>query len=284
MAKIHLEEFSFRYTNQRDQALEEVSLSVEEGELLGIVGKTGAGKTTLLSAISGIIPFNVDGGRSGMVYIDGSPIEEYASLQNLSSKVSMVLETPENQLFNLHVYDEIIWGLENHGFNNDEIAERADRALDLFGLEEFGDRITYNLSGGEKQKVAIASIYAMGPEIMLLDEPTSQLDPIGTEMVFDAVDQLVEEGITIVMAEHKINELAEYADRIALLNDGRVERVDSTRSFLLDAAELSAVDPPQVTELGMRLADDGLNCSPPVTLDEAIPEFQPMLSNSLHDD
>ena len=190
----------------------------------------------------------------------------------------MVLDSPENQLFNLYVFDEIIWGPENLGFPREEILERAERAIELFGLEGFEDRLTYNLSGGEKQKVAIASIYAMTPDIILLDEPTSQLDPIGTEMVFEAIDQLVAEGVTIVMVEHKIEELVQYADRLAVMEDGQITHIDETRSFFLETDDTHGVTPPQVAELGVRLADDGVDLDVPLTLAEAVDEYETLLA------
>lgn len=277
MKAIDIEELSFRYRNQTGElALRDVSLSVEEGEFLGIVGETGAGKTTLLSAMCGVIPHHTSGEREGTVRITGTPVEEYDSLHEIAMEVSMVLDSPENQLFNLHVFDEVIWGPENLGLDREEILERGEHALELFGLDGFEERITYNLSGGEKQKVAIASIYAMSPDVVLLDEPTSQLDPIGTEMVFEAIDQLIEEGVTIVMVEHKIEELAKYADRIAVLEDGSIARVDETRPFFLDG-DSHGISAPQVTELGQRLRQDGVDdVEVPLVLDEAVEEYTGM--------
>jgi len=274
MKAIEIEGLSFQYRNQTDGlALEDVSLDVEAGEFLGIVGETGAGKTTLLSAMSGVIPHHTNGDKEGTVRVQGKLAEEYDSLHDMAVDVSLVLDSPENQLFNLHVFDEIIWGPENLGLDREEILERGNRALELFDLEGFEDRITYNLSGGEKQKVAIASIYALGPEIVLLDEPTSQLDPIGTEMVFKAIDQLIEEGVTIVMVEHKVEEIAKYADRIALLRDGSLTRVDETRSFFLEG-DSHNISSPQVTELGQRLRQNGIDdLEIPLTMEESIDEY-----------
>lgn len=278
MAAIEVEDLSFRYRNQQGEpALRNVSLTVTEGEFLGIVGETGAGKSTLLSAMCGVIPFHTSGDREGTVRVKGKPVEDYGSLSALSSAVSMVLDSPENQLFNLHVFDEVIWGPENMGLDRDEIIERGERALRLFGLEGLGDRITYTLSGGEKQKVAIASVYALSPEIVLLDEPTSQLDPIGTEMVFEAIDQLIAEGVTIVMVEHKIEELAKYADRIAILRGGELAHVDETRAFFLNGTD-HGVAPPQVTELGLELSRCGVGgFHVPLTLEESITEYADVL-------
>ena len=274
MKAIDIAGLSFQYRNQEGgYALKDISLSVEEGEFLGVVGETGAGKTTLLSTMAGVIPHHTSGEKEGVVRVKDKPVEEYASLYEMAVDVSLVLDSPENQLFNLHVFDEIIWGPENLGLDRDKILERGNRALELFGLEGFEDRITYNLSGGEKQKVAIASIYALNPDIVLLDEPTSQLDPIGTEMVFEAIDKLIEEGVTIVMVEHKIEEMVKYADRIAVLRDGSLARVDETRSFFL-TGDAHGIAPPQVTELGQRLREHDIDdVEVPLTLDESLDEY-----------
>lgn len=279
MSAIEIEDLSFSHLNEEEQALDGVSLTVEEGEFLGIVGETGAGKTTLLSSMCGVIPFQKSGDYEGEVTVDGTSLSEYDSIDQLASKISMVLQTPENQLFNLRVHDELIWGPENLSMPPDEIAERAEKAMELFDLEGFEDRITYNLSGGEQQKVAIASVYAMSPDIILLDEPTSQLDPIGTEMVFDAIDELISQGVTIVMVEHKIEELAEYADRIVLMEDGEITHRDEARSFYTsnwkDGVSYSR---PQATEVGLRIDDAGIaDIDVPLTREEAIIEFGGLL-------
>lgn len=279
MGIVGVDDFSFRYRSQPDEwALRDVSFEVAEGEFLGIVGRTGAGKTTLLSAMCGIIPHHQSGEIEGEIRVKDTPVPDYGSLYNLAPTISMVRQDPDTQLFNLHVFDEVIWGLENLGpelgLDAEEIRRRGEHAIETFGLEGYEDKITYNLSGGEKQKVAIASIYAMDLDILLLDEPTSQLDPIGTEMVFQAIERLVDEGITIVMVEHKVEELVQYADRIALLEDGRLSRIEDPRTFFLETT--GGYAPPQVTELGLRLVDDGLDIEVPLTLEEAFSVFEPL--------
>lgn len=269
MSIIQLDEVTLEYRNTSERALADISLTVEEGEFLGVIGDTGSGKTSLLSVMCGVIPYLQGGTLSGTVVVDGTDVAEYGSVYEMASTISMVLQNPENQLSDLRVFDEIIWGPENLlDIEPEEIVTRGTESMELFGLEGFEDRITYNISGGEQQKVAIASIFAMHPKIMLLDEPTSQLDPMGTEQVFDAIDQLIEEGVTIVMATHKIEKLAAYADRIACLSDGRLQTVEATRSFFTER-DAEGRPRPQVTELGLELestvADDRL----PLTLEEA---------------
>lgn len=276
---IEVNDLSFQYLNHDETVLDDVSLTVEQGEFVGIVGETGAGKTTLLSTMCGIIPLQKSGTIEGDVYVDGQSVREAESMDQMASKVSMVLQNPESQLFNLRVFDEIIWGPENIGMGREEIIRRGKEAMELFGLEGFEDRITYNLSGGEQQKVAIASVYAMNPDIILLDEPTSQLDPIGTEMVFDAIDELIEDGVTIVMVEHKIEELAEYADRIMLLEDGKLKRERETREFFTARqGRENDYARPQVTVLGLRIGESGVaNVDVPLTQGEAVDEYRALL-------
>src|SRR5581483_10073920 len=141
----------------------------------------------------------------------------------------LVLQDPETQLFNLHVRDELAWGLENRGVPVPEIREAMRTAAEAFGVEHLLDRNTATLSGGEKQRVVVASVFALKPEIVLLDEPTSELDPIGTELVFEAAGLLAAQGITVVMVEHKIEELVRYAHRLAVLEDGRVSAIGPVR-------------------------------------------------------
>lgn len=274
-------DLSFTYRDGT-QALSELSLTIREGEFLGVVGETGAGKTTLLSAMCGIIPFNTSGDREGTVQIRGTPVSSYDSIGELSSTVSMVLDSPENQLFNLHVRDEIMWGPENAGVAVEEVRRRTEEAISLFGLDGYEQRVTYTLSGGEKQKVAIASIYALDPDIILLDEPTSQLDPIGTEMVFDAIDSLLDQGVTIVMVEHKIEELAAYADRIAHLEDGHLRTVKQTEAFFVE--DRGTVTPPQVTDLGIQLRKNHSEHEVPLRLSAATDTYAAALGDLSADD
>ena len=274
---IEVRDVNFRYIRSKNPVLQNVNLTVNKGEFLGIMGPTGAGKTTLLYIMNGVIPLYLKGYLSGDVFVNGENTRDL-TLGQLSQIIGLVMQDPEAQLFNLFVNEELAWGLENRGLPKDEIIKRRQEALEFFEIEYIQDSVTYDLSGGEKQKVSIASIFALGNEIIFLDEPTSELDPIGTVMVFDAIKKLASKtGTTIVMVEHKAEELAEFADRLVLLSDGEIVNVAEPREFfaqkeLLEAAGIST---PQVTELSYDLVARGVSLNKiPLTLDEATSIFK----------
>jgi energy-coupling factor transport system ATP-binding protein len=266
------EGLSFWYPGARDPALADVSLRVHEGDFVGLVGPTGAGKTTLLHALAGVIPWYEKGTRRGSVTLFGREVAAYDGLSEVTRHVNLVLQDPESQLFNLHVVEELAWGLENHGVPVAEMRRRIDEAASLFGVESLLARTTYGLSGGEKQRVALAAVYALRPRIVLLDEPTSELDPVGTETVFAAVRTLATRGVTVVMAEHKIELLVEHANRLVLMGGGRILRdADVPAFFALGDLRTSGVYPPQVYDLGRALQDAGVDVGrPPLTLPEGV--------------
>ncbi len=276
-----LEHVSFRYQRATAPTLEDVSLSIRRGEFVGIIGPTGSGKTTLLYLLAGVIPHYLHGDLTGEVRFAGQPTRAL-SLAQLSAHVGVVLQDPEAQLFNLLVRDELAWGLENRGLPRAEIAGRIERTLRFFGIERLRERITYDLSGGEKQRVAVGAIHAISPEIYLFDNPTSQLDPVGATTVIEAVRRLVDtHRLTIVMVEDKVDELVQHADRLLLLDRGRVVLDCPPREFCLqrDALEAAGVRPPQIAELSYALLEAGLVLdSPPITLEEATPLFEDLLA------
>ncbi len=267
---------TFIYGGTRAPALRNVSLAVERGEFLGIVGPTGAGKTTLLQCLAGVIPFYTHGERAGTVEVLSKEVLEYGSLVELSRTVGLVLQDPEAQLFNLRVRDELAWGLENRGVPPPEILTSVERTAALFGIENLLDRITYTLSGGEKQRTVVAAVFAQQPEIMLLDEPTSELDPIGTDMVFEAASVLARQGVTVVMVEHKVEQLARHADRLAILEHGEIVALGGVREVLEGEAVAGLPDyRPQVLQLGEELKATGFAADPlPLTVDEAVAMYR----------
>ena len=247
---------------------------------MGILGETGVGKTSLLYLINGVIPqFYTAKILEGEIRFRGELLGENA-LGRISQHIGLVLDDPEAQLFNLYIKDELAWGPENLGLSKEEIRDRTKEAFDRFKLHEFADRTTYGLSGGEKQKIAIAAVSTLHPEVMMLDEPTSGLDPLGTELVFDAVRTMAKElNMTILIAEHKIEELADYCDRMILVKDGRIA-LDLPPDKFFDEVETlseSGIAPPQVTRLGQNLRTNGFDVNVPYTLSEAIPTFNNFL-------
>src|SRR6266550_4638417 len=263
---IALERVTVRYPNAPN-----TTFRVEPGEFVGIVGSTGSGKSTLLYLLAGVIPHYLGAEISGEVLIYGRRTQEL-SLARISERVGLVLQDPESQLFNLLVRDELAWGLENRGLPRAEIASRLALTLSFFRIEKLQDRITYDLSGGEKQRVALAAVHAIAPEVYLFDHPTSQLDPIGAAEVIAAVRRLAERHqLAIVMVEDKVDELVEHADRLVLLDGGRIVLDAGPREFCLrkDLLDAAGVRPTQMAELSARLIEAGLKLDvPPITLEE----------------
>lgn len=268
-----VEGLTYTYPGADLPALEDVSFTVERGEFLGVAGPTGAGKSTLLKCLSGVIPHHgVAGELAGEVRVLGRPVTDYRGLGEVSAHVGLVLQDPEVQLVNAYVREELAWGLENRGTPVPEIAATVERVAATFALTGLLDRLTHNLSGGEKQRVAVASVFALSPDVMLLDEPTSELDPAGASMVFDSARLLTEEGLTVVMVEHRMEDLAEHADSLLVLDEGQVVATGPPLSVLADPDhEIVAEYRPQVLELALRLGDDGVRLEPtPLTVAQAV--------------
>lgn len=238
--------------------LHDVSLTVGEGEVVALVGPTGCGKSTLLHICAGVIPHFITGELTGDVHIFGTNTRE-TSLARIAADIGTVTQDPENQLFNLIVADEIAWGMENRGFERSEIRRGLDGALEFFRIPHLRDRITYDLSGGEKQRVVLSANYAPAPKLFLLDDPTSQLDPIGAQQVLIGIQALAESGHTILVVESKLEEIWSLVDRVVLLNDGTIQ-LDAARDQLnrhLDTFIEANVPLPQLVELGARLRARG---------------------------
>ena len=269
---INMQDVSFTYKNEKKPALENISLSVPEGGFLGIIGPAGAGKTTLARAISGIVPHHYTGDFYGSVLVNGQDTVE-CSLVDISRLVGMVFQDVESQIISPMVEDELLYGLENFGVPREEIPERMDFALRQVGIASLRDRSIASLSGGQRQKVAIASVIALRPRILVMDEPTGELDPRSSRQVFSLLKSLNEEhGMTVVVIEQKIMLLCEFARQLVVMNEGRIFCQGATREVLEHAEELEelGVHCPRVTTLS-RLLSAGLGKSLPacVNLEEA---------------
>lgn len=272
MAQIVVEHLKYRYPLTGELALKDLSFTVRPGEFVGVVGANGAGKSTLCQALVGIVPNFYKGAYGGKVLIDGAEAAKQ-SVSETCKKVGIVFQNPFSQVTGskLTVYEEIAFGLENMGLPRSEMMERIDYALELLDISRCKDQNPFDLSGGQMQRVAIAGIIAMRPEVIVLDEPTSQLDPQGSEEVFQAVQNLSREGITIMMVEHKMEKIAAYSDRVMLLHDGRLVDFDTPQKiFSLDGLEEYGVTPPAFTRIckSLGLRNPVTGCYP-VTLEEA---------------
>jgi energy-coupling factor transport system ATP-binding protein len=279
---LELRHVTFTYPGMGEPVLTDVSLEIHRGEFVGIIGPTGCGKTTLLYLLTGVIPNYFQGDIKGEIQFFGENMRDL-SLSEITSKVGMVMQDPEAQLFNLFVEDEVAWGLENRGYQREEMERRISECLKRFQISHLRDRVTYDASGGEKQKISIASIDAIGPEVMIFDNPTSQLDPLATELVFEAVAELTKRGRrTIIMVEDKVDKLAVHADRLFLIHEGKIALDAEPREFfsrkdLLDKADVQG---PQVSRLAYELSQEGIELPKfPITLEEAIPIFKELLGH-----
>lgn len=270
MAYITVEHLKYKYPGGGQLALDDISFSVKPGEFIGIIGKNGSGKSSLCQAIAGLIPNFYKGAYGGRVMLDDIEIRG-ADADVLCSKVGIVFQNPFNQVTGakLTVYEEIAFGLENMGILREEMKVRIEEAMSLLHISEYKDRYPFDLSGGQMQRMAIAGVLAMRPEVMVLDEPVSQLDPQGRREVFEAVRRLSRQGITIFMAEHNMEQIADFSDRIALLHEGRLVAIDTPAAiFSRDDLSQYEVQPPVFAKLakniGIRMEDGAY----PVTLEE----------------
>lgn len=249
MSLIEVKDLKYRYPGTTQLALDGVSFTVEKGEFIGIAGENGAGKSSLSQALLGLIPQFYKGAYGGSVTVCGMDTRS-TPVSELCRHVGLVFQNPFNQLSGAKdtVYDEVGYGLQNLGFPPEEIRARVESVLRCFGIWEYRDRNPFDLSGGQLQRVAICSVLAMKPDVLILDEPTSQLDPEGSEEVFHTVDELTKMGITIIMIEQKIEKLAGYCDRVLLMHQGRVVDYDTPRRIFSreDLYDLG-VNPPAYT-------------------------------------
>lgn len=272
MSKIIVENLKYKYPATEELALDGISFSAEAGEFIGIIGKNNSGKSTLCQAIAGLVPNFYKGSYGGKVMVDDIEVKT-VDISDLCEKVGTVFQNPFNQVTGskLTVYEEIAFGLENLGVSKDEMVQRIDEAMELLDISKYKDRNPFDLSGGQMQRMAIASIIAMQPEVIVLDEPTSQLDPQGREEVYQAVQKLSKRGITIFMVEHNMEKIASYSDRILLLDEGKQIAYDTPqRIFSSDDLDSYGVEAPAFTKICRALGKKNPHTGYyPVTLEEA---------------
>ena len=271
MSVITVENLRYRYPHAKELALDGLDFSVEKGEFIGIIGENGAGKSTLSQALMGLVPQFYKGAYGGTVMVDGIEAGRTPVAQ-LCGHVGLVFQNPFNQLSGAkdNVYEEVAFGMQNLGVPAEEIKNRVEEALKLLDIWQYRDRNPFDLSGGQMQRVAIASVLVMRPDVMILDEPTSQLDPEGSDEVFKAVETLTGSGITILMIEQKIEKLAAYCDRILLLHKGKQIAFDTPQKvFSMPDLNNYGIQAPAFTRIckaeGVTLADGTY----PVTVEEA---------------
>lgn len=241
------------------KALDEISLEIPDGQFIGIIGHTGSGKSTLIQHLNGLIK-----ATSGSIYFHGKDIyDEDFDLRELRNRVGLVFQYPEHQLFETTIFEDVCFGPKNQGLSKEEAGLRAFEALRSVGLpEELYYQSPFDLSGGQKRRVAIAGVLAMKPEVLILDEPTAGLDPAGRDEILDLVARMHRErGITVILVSHSMEDVAKYVQRIIVMNQGNVMYDGTPKEVFRHYRELEAVGlaAPQVTYLMNELKGYGLN-------------------------
>ncbi len=257
---IKLDDVSFSYGHEAQNALDHVSLAIEKGEFVGVIGPSGAGKSTLAAVMSGAIPHHYAGQLFGATLVDDRDTCEI-TLTDISRVVGSVLQDIDAQMVAPIVEDEMLFGLENFGIPHDQIEERISQTLTTVGISDLRHREIATLSGGQKQKVAIAAIIAMAPNVLVLDEPTAALDPASSTLVFDTLRQINREhGITVVVIEQKVALLSKYCSRVLVMADGKLAFDGEPHQVFAHASELRqmGVDSPRVARIANSLAEVGL--------------------------
>jgi energy-coupling factor transport system ATP-binding protein len=273
---IRLNEVTYHYPRTTAPALADLSLEIPAGQLCAVIGANGAGKSTLCYALAGFVPHFYRGELAGSITVAGIEVAQ-SSLAELAGQVGLVFSNPFNQITGARftVADEVAFGLENLGVPPDEMRTRIDNILHFAGLYEERERSPFALSGGQQQRLAIASVLVMQPRVIVLDEPTSQLDPVGAKEVFSVLHELAAANeSTIVMAEHKLEWIAVFADRVLVLQEGRLV-ADGPPGDILTADNLNdyGLEPTQYTKAARAAVAVGLrtgNKSLPATLEEAV--------------
>ena len=223
MGYFKIENVNYKYPLEEKQALKNINIEIKKGEFWAIIGKNGSGKTTFCNMLRRFVPDFYKGELTGTITLEDKELKDY-SQKELVQKIGFVFQNPFTQISGVKdtVFDEIAYGLENLGLDKEEIISKVEKILKLLEIEKLRDRNPYDLSGGQKQRVALASIIAMDPDILVIDEPTSQLDPKGTEDIFKIINLMANEGKTIILVEHKLELIAEYAQNIIVLDEGEI--------------------------------------------------------------
>ena len=274
---IVLENVSYTYspdTAYEIHALKQVSLEIRDGQFIGLIGHTGSGKSTLIQHLNGLVK-----ATSGHIYFNGEDIySENYDMRRLRSKVGLVFQYPEHQLFEVDVLSDVCFGPKNQGLSQEEAEKRAREALRMVGIsEEYEKQSPFDLSGGQKRRVALAGVLAMEPEVLILDEPTAGLDPRGRDEILDQISLLHKErGITVILVSHSMEDVAKYVERIIVMNQGEVMYDDVPREVFRHYKELESVGlaAPQVTYIMHTLKDRGFDADEnATTIEEAREEI-----------
>ncbi|PXY85120.1 energy-coupling factor ABC transporter ATP-binding protein [Lactobacillus melliventris] len=269
MSLIELQHINYRYPLTSDLTIKDLSLKVEPGEVLGVIGSNGSGKTTVCNIMRGFIPAFYKGELEGKVIFEDKPLDT-SNLGRLAQKIGYAFQNPFTQITGVKytVYDEIGYGLENLSVPREEANEKVEQVIKLLNLEKIRNQNPYDLSGGQKQMVALASVIVLDPELIILDEPTSQLDPSSTLAVYNIVKNLKKQGKTIIIVDHKVDLLAQVCDEIAVIQDGQLVVKGETHHVFSDEKVVAAGGQiPEVSAFYLKKYPKSKQV--PVTVDEA---------------
>lgn len=281
MSVIETRDLTYTYPGVTKPSIEEVSITINKGDFVILTGPSGCGKTTLCRCFNGLIPHFYNGDLEGKIEVAGLNVVDH-QIHQIARHVGLVFQNPENQLFALSVEKDVAFGLENFAMPRDEMRKRVDWALQMAGISELSERPPHELSGGQQQRVAIASVLAMQPDIMVLDEPTSFLDPVGAEKIFEVINELNKKlGITIILVEHRLDLAAKYANHVIVMNKGKIALTGSPREiFTSEEARLIGVGIPKATKLYQHLKKHGIRLKAvPVTTEETVDLLRELLKN-----
>jgi energy-coupling factor transporter ATPase len=267
MNVIETESLSYTYPGAPKPSIRNVSMRVRKGEFVLITGPSGCGKTTLCRCLNGLIPHFYQGELKGKITVAGLNVVDQ-QIYELAKHVGFVFQNPENQLFALSVEKDVAFGLENLGVPREEMRQKVDWAMNQCGIYDLRERAPHELSGGQQQRVAIASVLAMQPEIIVLDEPTSFLDPLSAKRIFEVVYELNRKlGITVILVEHRLDLTAKYADHIIVMDEGTICQDGDPRIILRsEEARLIGIGVPKATRLYQILKKDGARLDAKVPL------------------
>lgn len=276
---IEFKDFSFYYPNCKIPSLDKINVMIDEGEFLVITGPSGGGKSTFLRSINGLIPNFYGGKISGEVLVKGKNVSKTPTNQ-MSEIVGMVFQDPENQLVSNQVEREIAFGMENLCFSKEIMKKRIEESLDAVNISRLRDKTIQELSGGQKQKVAIASALATHPEVLLLDEPTSELDPGSAESVLNVIEKINDElGLTIILVEHRLERVIHHVDRMLMIDSGKILYDGSPRKLKSNNVKDWKVGMPPVTRLALNFEKEMVNNGMPLTVKEARLSLKEVLTN-----
>ena len=267
VAIVETKNLTYTYPGASKPSIDDVSIKIEKGEFVLITGPSGCGKTTLCRTFNGLVPHFYQGELKGEITVAGLNTLDRHTYE-MAKHVGLVFQNPENQLFALSIEKDVAFGLENNGVNRAEMRKKVDWALNQTGIYDIRERSPHEISGGQQQRVAIAAVLAMEPEIIVLDEPTSFLDPLSAQKIFEVIYKLnKEQGITVILVEHRLDLTAKYTNHLIVMDQGRVRFEGDPREVLSnEETRLIGVGIPKATLLYELLKKEGLGLSDKIPL------------------